>query len=197
MDKDRPKEEEDKSPKQESKKESPPIEGVSKSKDDGSDFIEKLVGLVEPKEKKQSGRPLKDIDEGRRISVSVAFSPKLLDKVVEESDKLDVSRSELVNKAIAQYFEKGNPELAQEPQEQDQTLEKNRPILEILSRNRADGQYACEYLGDHFKELLPIHSSARARIEKSRRCARAEARAAALRGGRIEAFMMAGSTELV
>jgi hypothetical protein len=162
MDNDQPKEEEDKSPKRESKKEPLPIEGA-RSQQDGQDFIENLVGLEKSKEKRQSGRPLKDIDEGRRVSVSVAFSPRLLDKVVEESDKLDILRSELVNKAIGQYFEKGNPELAQESQERDlmlETLEKNRPILEILSKNRADGQYACEYLGDHFKELLPIHSSA-------------------------------------
>lgn len=153
MDKDS-KEEESKSPKQESKKEQSTAEG-SKPQKDGPDLIDELTGSVESKDKKQSGRPLKDIDEGRRISVSVAFSPKLLDKVIEESDKSDVSRSELINKAVAQYFEKSNPELAPEI-----VLERNRPMLEILSKNRAEGQYACEYLGDHFKELLPIHPEA-------------------------------------
>lgn len=51
-------------------------------------------------EPKKSGRPVKDIEEGRRISVSIAMSPKVLGRITEKADQLDISRSDLVNKML-------------------------------------------------------------------------------------------------
>lgn len=68
--------------------------------------IEEVDALTfEKDESKKPGRPIKDLEEGRRIHVSVAISPKNLSRITEKAEQLDTSRSDLVNKALSAYLD--------------------------------------------------------------------------------------------
>lgn len=63
------------------------------------------VPALEKDEPRKPGRPVKDIEEGRRVNVSIAMSPKVLGRVTAKADELDISRSDLVNKMLAAYMD--------------------------------------------------------------------------------------------
>jgi alpha-galactosidase/6-phospho-beta-glucosidase family protein len=68
--------------------------------------IEEVDVLASEKDgSKKPGRPIKDIEEGRRINVSIAMSPKVLNRITEKADETDISRSDLVNKMLAAYMD--------------------------------------------------------------------------------------------
>lgn len=68
--------------------------------------IEEVDVLAPEKDgSKKPGRPIKDIEEGRRVNVSIAMSPKVLNRITEKADELDISRSDLVNKTLAAYLD--------------------------------------------------------------------------------------------
>lgn len=103
------------------------------------------------------GRPMKDIDEGRYQSVSIAFPPKTLKQVVDQADENEVSRSELVVTAVKTHLRGITEEKFNATQAAEKALAANLPIFETLHSNDCEGQYACEYLGKNFTDIAPFH----------------------------------------
>jgi Arc/MetJ-type ribon-helix-helix transcriptional regulator len=80
--------------------------------EEGIPSIDKVEGTkAENKEEPQrhQGRPPKDIESIRRIPFSVSLSPKLVEKIADQADEEGVSRSELVNEAVAFYLDMHKP----------------------------------------------------------------------------------------
>jgi hypothetical protein len=80
--------------------------------EEGIPSIDKVEGTdVESKDapQRRQGRPLKDIESIRRVPFSVSLSPKLVGKIADQADEEGVSRSELVNEAVAFYLDMHKP----------------------------------------------------------------------------------------
>ena len=119
-------------------------------------------------EKKRAlGRPLKDIDEGRFVPVSIAFPPKVLDQVIDMADGEEISRSQLVVSAVKAYLGGVTQERFEELQTREEALTNNVPIIEALLQNKIDDQYAWEYLGKKFPDHLPIHPAVLVKVKKT------------------------------
>ncbi|MDG6996416.1 MAG: hypothetical protein JRN52_10885 [Nitrososphaerota archaeon] len=128
------------------------------------------------------GRQFKSIDEGRRITLGVGLPSKLIDQIVEEADREDIPRSEVVTRAVRAYFKGASLEKIQElenalEQTQDATRESkhaaedllvdakmrekaliaNLPILKALDENDFEGEYACDGLGINWLNFRPLH----------------------------------------
>ncbi|MDG6914005.1 MAG: hypothetical protein JRN44_01130 [Nitrososphaerota archaeon] len=68
--------------------------------------IDQVEGTEESTEetRPRRGRPPKDIETIKRVPITVSLSPKLISEIADRADEQDISRSELVNNAIAFDF---------------------------------------------------------------------------------------------
>lgn len=74
----------------------------------GAPSIDEIEGTeVESREsesQRRRGRPPKDIETIKRVPITVSLSPKLISEIADRADEQDISRSELVNNAVAFDF---------------------------------------------------------------------------------------------